>query len=218
MSRITFFKNFKEDDINKFHTSTIILKLKTKENDFTRIHYDYTDEFDFLYDRFNNITYALGKTIRLAEIINYELSTAIFIYTKNKYNIDSLCSLSKECERIFAEDKTFKGFSFAKFAFLLSAILKIDADFYKIEELNTREKRKLFTKTLNYFIEERNYFAHGHLELIGEKPDAYLKVVHQNKDYYIKLSQKLLNEYLKTFKFLLKIIYNINIVSSNIPF
>ncbi|MUV03460.1 hypothetical protein GN157_07040 [Flavobacterium rakeshii] len=217
MSRITFFKNLKENDINKFQISTVMWEFDNIKDDFTRFKYEDSNKFDFIHERFDMISFGLGKIIRLAEIINYELSTAIFIYSKNKHDIESLCKLSKDCREIFGEKKTFKGFTFAKFAFLMSAILKMDSDFYRITDLNTKEKRKTFTKTLNYFIEDRNYFAHGHLELIGDNLRPHLQVVIENRDYYIKISEELINTYINTFQYLLDIIYNINRVSSNIP-
>lgn len=208
--RLTIYKKNDEINIDNFSYASVILDLTNIElNQVTD-----SSNYALLFEKFDQYSTRIGKIIRLSEIINYDLETTIRIYLQ-KNKLKDVVNRNSKCKELSNYENTY-DFDFTKFKKLLSCIINSDPKFKVIEKLNSKEKIKIFTKTLHSYIVDRNYYTHGYLFIRIPSYEPLLSIVYQNSDHFIVITDKIIQDNLQTFIFLESIIKDINKVCSDL--
>ena len=149
---------------------------------------------DDKYEKFNKLTYSLGKLNRLAESNLDRLLYFVRYYFHNK-DYNEFVTANKKCRDQIDYDVTdnFNKLSFMQLKNLLSCIIKSDTEFHQIPELDSGEKRNYFTRTYANYVYDRDCFTHGQLFLHYPNFNPILRVKPPGKkEHYIDITEEVL--------------------------
>lgn len=134
----------------------------------------------------------LGKCSHFAETLNNTLDNFIGLYyqDRNSADIDQKYSNINKLDYMGARN-------------LMSETIKRDAKFQKLEEINTAEKLKHFTKTFFNFITDRNKFTHGLLYLRYTDYAPIIQYENDKKEIeYAEVDEKVISDFYSTYEYL----------------
>ena len=147
----------------------------------------------------------ISKLSRLSESINRNLKTFYGFYINNN-PLSEIVNRNSQCKKMKNFEQK-KEFTFNELKSILSCVIKTDNNFHEIEELNTAEKRKRFTKTLQDYITDRNGFTHGALFYLYPNYKPVLEVKPPNeKMHYIMIDDDVLLSNMKVHKYIRKVL------------
>lgn len=201
---------YAKDQLVDIYIAPTIVKLEQKENKGKPILTIDPKMFDQeLYNRFNRLTYSIGKLNRLAELVYEKLKRTVSLYLAiNKF--EELSCRNKKCKNIENYDLT-KDLTFGQLRNILSCIIKTDKEFEQFTGLDTAEKRNIFTKFFDDYIVDRDCYTHGILYFLYPNFEPILKVKPPNsEEHYVSISEKILRDNLLVYNYLDKILSNIN--------
>ncbi|MCM4157829.1 hypothetical protein [Gramella sp. AN32] len=164
-----------------------------------------------IYEKFNRITYSIGKLNRLAELINDKLKRTIALYLANN-KIEEILERNKKCKDLkkynFQKDLTF-----GELRNVFSCIIKTDKEFEQFEELEDGEKRNDFSKLFDGYINDRDSYTHGILSFLYPDFDPILKIKPPNtEEHYVGISERILRDNLLTYDKIDQLLDKINLV------
>lgn len=170
---------------------------------------------DHQFKRYNQLTYSIGKIIRLAEMNYDELGHFLKMYFNRNDFKEVRARLPKKCKQhlMFEEPKPefetqpelekkpkFEDLTFGKQRNIFSCILKMDTIFHTIPELNTPEKRNYATDLYNKYIIDRDCYTHGKIFFHGNDLEPVLRVKKPGQEEsYVKISHQILWDNLKIY-------------------
>ncbi|HTB52446.1 MAG TPA: hypothetical protein VK718_06715 [Ferruginibacter sp.] len=131
--------------------------------------------------------------VRVAEALNDNLRAFLIRYSQYKKSNETI---------------EINQMDFMKLRDKLSEIIKKDSIFRSIGELENSTKRKIFTKTFTFFIEDRNIYTHGilHVRLL----DNFVIITYLDKKYNFKAScvidKEIVQSYFNTYVWLSQIL------------
>jgi len=187
---------------------TLVLAKKDQQDSKFPLPVDekmFTKELGF---KFNGYTYGIGKIVRLAEINSDHLHNFITDYffkndIKDFYQRNANCAKVREYK---IEEKS-AHLTFGNLKNILRLIIKTDAAFYEIEELNDSNKRSNFRKTYDNYVVDRDRFTHGKLFFLYPDFNPILRIKEKDgKDCYINYSQEIFLSNLHTYDYLEKVL------------
>jgi hypothetical protein len=190
---------------------TLVLAKTNSEDEKPELPIDPKMFSDEIFTRFNNLTYSLGKMVRLAELNLDTLSNLIGLYlTKN--SVEELVKRNADCKKCekYEIEKNFNKLTFGNLKCILSCIVKTDTSLHTISELSTNEKRKNFTSIYTNYIEDRDSYTHGKLFFLYPNFEPVLRV--KTKEYlehYVTYEKEVFISNLLTFDFLNDILVEI---------
>lgn len=167
---------------------------------------------DDKYEKFNKLTYSLGKINRLAES-NLDRLQYFIRYFFGIVDFKEFVTTYKKCNDQIEYDITdnFNKLSFMQLKNLLSCVIKSDTQFHDIEELNSGEKRNFFTRTYANYVYDRDCFTHGQLYFHYPDFNPILRVKPPGKkEHYILLTEDVLWDNLLVYQFLEDTITKLN--------
>lgn len=161
-----------------------------------------------IYEKYNDITYRIGKAVRISELINDELQRCIQSYD-NKIGMTNLINRNAKCRELGKYDFS-KLLTFMQLKQTLSCIIKTEEKIWQFEDFNTSEKRNHFTKTLTNFIFNRDFLVHGTLHFLYPEFEPILKISDHNKNQkYFIFKDELIRKTIIDYSYLQKNIGNI---------
>lgn len=167
-----------------------------------------------VYEKFNNLTYSLGKMVRLAEYNADRLSKLIEQYF-SIHPSDEVLNRNSDCRKClqYGVEENFGKLTFGNLKSILSCIVKTDTSLHSVPELDTTEKRKEFTKIYHNYIEDRDRFTHGILFFLYPYLIPILRVkTAESEDQYITYSKEVFLSNLETFDYLDSVLSKIRAV------
>ena len=187
------------------HISPVLVETELKEGEDKPILPISPDFFtDDKNEKFNRLTYSLGKINRLAES-NLDRLQGFIRHYFHVNNFNDTVAKFKKCNEYAGYDisDNFSKLSFMQLRNLFSCIIKSDTTFHGIEELNSGEKRNSFTKTYADYVYDRDCYTHGQLFLHYPDFNPILRVKPPNKkEHYISLTEEILWDNLATYQYL----------------
>lgn len=198
------------DQLADIYIAPTIVKLESKEVGakalLTIDQKMFTDE---IYNKFNHLTYSIGKLNRLAELIYDKLKRTISLYLAVT-KMEDITARNKKCSEI--EKYNFdKDLTFGELRNVFSCIIKTDKEFEQFLELDSGEKRNKFSKLFDDYIIDRDCYTHGILSFLYPDFEPILKVKPPNsEEHYVGLSEKILRDNLLTYKLIDKVLSEIN--------
>lgn len=144
------------------------------------------------YDKQEYYQAKMGKCSHFAESLNSSLDSFLGLYFSDK-------DPAKFGDRY----KSLNKLDYMNARNLLSEVLKADNKFMQIDEINTNEKLKHFTKTFFNFISDRNKYTHGLLYL--SYPDFTPTIQYENEEKkveYALIDDQIISDYFETHEYL----------------
>lgn len=184
-------------DIDNFNFASVMIEFNNKNVDEIEALVSNSSSDELLFERFNYYSSRIGKIVRLSEIINYDVETIIRIYLQER-TLKDVTGRRSRYKELSVYENTYR-FDFTKFSKLLSCIINSDSNFEIIEKLDSKEKRKVFTRRLNNFIKNRNYYTHGYLFIRIPSYEPLISVVCENSDHHIHINDDIIKNDFETF-------------------
>jgi hypothetical protein len=176
-------KHIVDDDvIVDIYISPTLVYLESEQGERPDLPVDPYMFSDEQYERFNQITYSIGKIIRLAELNLDSLIGLIETYfSANDY--ESVRNKNKRCRKCpeFDRESKFKALSFEQLRGILSCIVKTDSQFHGIEGLTDSSVISHFTSTYHDYIYDRDCYTHGKLFFKFPEYEPVLRVIPRGK-------------------------------------
>jgi hypothetical protein len=181
---------FNGDRLVDIYIAPTIVHLVSENNEKPILPID-LDKRESLYKQFNQLTYSIGKLIRLAELSNYAIKDFVNLYL-SKNNIDEITNRNSKCREL--KKYQFDGdLTFMQLKQVFSCIVKTDKCFDSVEELISGEKRNIFTKQFDEYIYDRDCYVHGTLYFFYPEYIPILKVKPPNKkEHYVSINEEIL--------------------------
>ncbi len=156
-----------------------------------------------IYEKYDDITYRIGKAVRISELINDQLQSCIQLYN-NKIGITNLMNRNAKCRELIKYDFS-KLLTFMQMKQTLSCIIKTEKKIWQIEDLHTPERRNQFTKTLTNFVFNRDFLVHGTLHFLYPEFTPILKISDHNKNHkYFIFKDELISKTIIDYNYLQK--------------
>jgi hypothetical protein len=195
-----------ENDFQDIKIAPVIVLLNS-ENETPQLDIDKMVD-GTIYEKYDDITYKIGKAVRISELINDELQRCIQSYD-NKIGISNLINRSAKGRELGKYDFS-KLLTFMQLKQTLSCIVKTEEKIWQLEDLNTSEKRNHLTKTLTNFIFNRDFLVHGTLHFLYPEFKPILKISDHNKNHkYFIFKDELIKKTIIDYNYLKKNIGNI---------
>jgi len=157
-----------------------------------------------IYEKFNDLTYSIGKIIRLSEMVHQSLKSLVESYLF-KNNLEEVFERNSKCKNLKKYDFT-KDLTFMQLKQTFSCILKTDKNFHQFEDLNDAKKREEFTQMLTNYIIDRDCYVHGTLYFFYPDYIPILKVKPPGKiEHYVSINENVLRDNLAAFLMIDKI-------------
>lgn len=179
------------------HIAPTLTMLTEKGEDGRFLYPVYSENFSSIqFTRFNNLTYKIGKSVRLSELNNDALAGLIISYFHHN-NFDEVQSRNKKCREAlkFQKQPDFNKLTFGQLRNIFSCILKTDEIFHQIPGLQTPEKRSEVTTVYNRYIIDRDCYTHGKLYFLLPDYNPVLRVqLTGEDDSYLTLNDQIFSD------------------------
>ena len=183
---------------------TLVLTTKNEGDDKHDLPIDPAMFTDDKFEKFNRLTYSIGKLIRLAELNLDRLH--YFVGTYFHFNsLDDFFTRNKKCEECKKYDTSnnFTKLSFGQLRNIFSCILKTETKFTNIDGLKTPEERSNLSKIYDNYIYDRDCYTHGKLFFLYPEFRPVLRVKPPNKEeHFVELTEDILYDNLAMYDFI----------------
>ncbi len=159
------------------------------------------------YQAFNQMTYSVGKMVRLAELNRDHLGRFIHRYFQ-QHDPCEVADRNADCRKL-NPNKMKEGtlqLTFANLRNILSCIVKTDERFHDLAGLQMPEHRSNFTKVYQNYITDRDRYTHGILFFKYPSLEPLLRVRSGKKLRYITLNENIFLDNLRTFQYLTNLV------------
>ena len=183
---------------------TLVLTSKNEGDDKHDLPIDTAMFTDDKFEKFNKLTYSIGKLIRLAEL-NFD-RLHYFIGTYFHFNsLDDFFNRNKKCQECKSYDTSnnFTKLTFGQLRNIFSGILKTETKFINIDGLKTPEERSNLSKVYDHYIYDRDCYTHGKLFFLYPDFRPVLRVKPPNKgEHFVELTEDILYDNLAMYDFI----------------
>lgn len=164
-----------------------------------------------IYKKFNDLTYRIGKLVRLAEL-NFDYLKYVISRYINKHPVAEIIDRNADCRALQKHDIEHKldNLSIGILRSILSCIIKTDTQLHQIHGLENAASRKGFTKLYQHYIEDRDKYTHGILFFLYPDFAPALRVNSSTKGmHYVTCTKEVLNHNLMTYNYINSILREI---------
>jgi hypothetical protein len=203
MPKPIYFKGTKK--LADIHISpTLVLTTKKEGEEEHDLPIDIAMFSDDKFEKFNKLTYSIGKLIRLAELnldrLHYFVTTYFYFNS-----LDDFFARNKKCKECSKYDTSnnFTELSFGELRNFFSGILKTETKFRNIDELKTPKERNNLSKVYDNYIYDRDCYTHGKLFFLYPDFRPVLRVKPPNKkEHFVELTEDILYDNLAMYDFI----------------